>query len=227
MNIQIQNNNEDNQFIMIVSANKDTVGSAESIKSILNTYQFYEIQQPPMSREHAELEENTDSILDYLEVDLETRIMFQKYQASDANTDTANQVRALAEMLMAKAEQGEDITFIGTPSYNPDANIVGIYNANPTSNPTLQLSWYNNDFGYYDDATVIEEHVGKVIEDINADGDLVLNDIQAVIIEENDGSNYLMTLEHEQKRAWSNIVGCHIRSLRNTTLHYAIAEYSR
>lgn len=227
MNIQIQNKNPDNQLIMIVSAKKDTVGSAESIKGILDTYQFYEIQQPPMSREHAELEENTDGILDYLEVDLETRIMFQNYRASDADADAANQVRALAEMLMDKADQGEDITFIGTPSYNPDANIVGIYNANPTSSPTLQLSWYNNDLGYYDNTTIIDEQVGKVIEDIGADGDLVLDDIQAVIIEENDGSNYLVTVENEEEQGWSDIVGCHIKSLRNTKLHYAIAKYSR
>ena len=227
MNIQIQNKNLQNQLVMVVSANKDTVGSAESIKNILDAYMFYEIEQPPMSREHAELVENTDGILDYLEVDLETRIMFQNYRASDADADAANQVRALAEMLMAKAEQGEDITFIGTPSYNSDANIVGIYNENPTGNPTLQLSWYNNELGYYDHATIIEDQVGKVIEDIDADGDLILDDIQAVIIEENDGSNYILALEYEKEEEWSNIVGCHIHSLRNTQLHYAIAKYSR
>lgn len=227
MNIQIQNKNLQNQLVMVVSANKDTVGSAESIKNILDAYMFYEIKQPPMSREHAELVENTDAILDYFEVDLETRTMFQNYRASDANADAANQVRALAEMLMAKAEQGEDITFIGTPSYNSDANIVGVYNANPTGNPTLQLSWYNNEIGYYDHTTIIEDQVGKVIEDIDADGDLILDDIQAVIIEESDGSNYILALEYEKEEEWSNIVGCHIHSLRNTKLHYAIAKYSR
>lgn len=237
MEITISNTNTKAQRVMILSANKAAVDNEKSIQEILSAYQFYEMEQPPLSREHAELEENTDSILDFLQIDLENRIMFQGYNPRN-NTDKAiaAQVRKLADTLMAIANKGEDITFNGTDTYNPDANIVGFYQANLDGNPTLELKWYSNNSAYYDSATVIGSEIGHKIEGVDADGVLNLTDIDAIIIEEADGTSYLVAQDYEDMNddngdfsssKWADIIAEHVDSLDAGTLYYSIAEYDR
>lgn len=230
MEIKIENSNTQVQRVMIVSSNKTSVDNAKSVKSLLDAYLYYEFEQPPLNRDHAELGENTSAILDYLEIDLATCTMFGDYK-SETNTDLkiAAQVRELAHTLMAMADNGDDIAFDGTDTHNPDANIVVFYEANPDGNPTLELKWYSNDFAYYDSATVIESEMGQKIKGVNTDGVLNLTDVYAVIIEEEDGTNYLITQEYEFKNneEWAELISEHIQSLATDTLYFSIADYVR
>ena len=156
--------------------------------------------------------------------------MFQSYDAK-TNTDKAiaAQVRALAGHLMGRSAAGEDITFPGTDSHDKAANIVGCYQENPDSNPTLELKWYINDVAHFDSGNVIEYSVGKAI-DASDDAVLELTDIHAIVVEKNDGACYLLIQEEEYgltDTEWAEVVAYHIQALIEPTVYCAIAEYSR